>query len=222
MIRLPTGVCACAVLALLWMPVGSPAQELEPGAYWPLPVGLNIVTVVNSLQLGRRRLRTVGADRRGQRHDQQHRLLVHPRVQPGGAIGERRRRVAGGCRPYRGPVPGRTRGGRSVRAGRSSAAPRHEPLRGAGDDAAGVRAYRQRTIVGVSLTVAPPPGQYDSAKLINIGTHRWSFKPEIGLSRAFGQWVVEGMAGVWLFTDNDDFLGGRTREQDPLPGSRPI
>ena len=24
------------------------------------------------------------------------------------------------------------------------------------------------------------------------------------------------MAGVWLFTDNTDFVGGRTREQDPL------
>ena len=28
------------------------AQELEPGAYWPLPIGLNIVTVVDSLNWG--------------------------------------------------------------------------------------------------------------------------------------------------------------------------
>jgi len=28
------------------------AQELEPGAYWPLPKGLNIVTVLNSLNWG--------------------------------------------------------------------------------------------------------------------------------------------------------------------------
>ena len=64
--------------------------------------------------------------------------------------------------------------------------------------------------------MAPPLGQYDPAKLVNLGTNRWSFKPELGLSRTSGKWVVEGMAGVWLFTDNTDFAGGRTREQDPI------
>ena len=72
------------------------------------------------------------------------------------------------------------------------------------------------TIVGVSVTVAPPLGQYDSTKLINLSTHRWSIKPELGFARAYGQWVVEAMAGVWLFTDNSDFFGGRTREQAPI------
>ena len=75
-------------------------------------------------------------------------------------------------------------------------------------------------MVGVSVTVAPPLGQYDSAKLINLGTNRWSFKPEVGFSRAFGQWVVEAMAGVWLFTDNDDFFGGSTRTQDPIAATQ--
>ena len=28
--------------------------------------------------------------------------------------------------------------------------------------------------------------------------------------------VVEVMAGIWLFTDNSDFSGGQTREQDPI------
>ena len=73
--------------------------------------------------------------------------------------------------------------------------------------------YQQRLIVGVSLTVGLPLGQYDSAKLINIGTNRWSIRPELGISRTYGQWVVELMAGVWLFTDNTEFVGGRTREQ---------
>jgi len=76
--------------------------------------------------------------------------------------------------------------------------------------------YRQATILGVSVTMAPPLGQYDSTKLVNLGTHRWSVKPELGLSRAFGRWVVEAMAGVWLFTDNTDFFGGRTRTQDRI------
>ena len=53
MIRLPaTVVCAAAALALLLMPVSASAQELEPGAYWPLPRGLNIVTVINSFNFG--------------------------------------------------------------------------------------------------------------------------------------------------------------------------
>ena len=77
-------------------------------------------------------------------------------------------------------------------------------------------AYDRRGIVGVSLTTVMPLGQYDSTKLINIGNNRWSFKPELGLSRAYGKWIVEFMVGVWLFTDNTDFLGGRTRQQDPI------
>ena len=74
--------------------------------------------------------------------------------------------------------------------------------------------------MGVSVTVAPPLGQYDPTKLINLGTNRWSIKPELGVSRTYGRWVVEGMAGVWLFTDNTDFVGGRTREQDPITAAQ--
>ena len=80
--------------------------------------------------------------------------------------------------------------------------------------------YRQRTIVGASVTVAPPLGEYDPTKLINLGTNRWSFKPEVGLSLTIGQWVVEGMAGAWFFTENTDFVGGRTRTQDPVVASQ--
>ena len=76
--------------------------------------------------------------------------------------------------------------------------------------------YRMRTIVGASVTVAAPLGQYEDAKLLNLGSNRWAVKPEIGLSRAAGRWLVEVMAGIWLFTDNPDLSGGRTREQDPI------
>lgn len=73
------------------------------------------------------------------------------------------------------------------------------------------------TIFGTSLTVVAPTGQYMPSRLINVGTNRWSFKPELGLSQPFGDWFVEGAAGVWLFTANNDFFGGRQRTQDPLP-----
>jgi hypothetical protein len=76
---------------------------------------------------------------------------------------------------------------------------------------------RQKTSFGVSLTLAAPLGQYDPRKLINIGANRWSFKPEVGLSQALGRkWSLEFYAGAWLFTDNKNFSGGRTRKQDPI------
>jgi hypothetical protein len=31
-----------------------------------------------------------------------------------------------------------------------------------------------------------------------------------------GPWILEGSAAVTLYTDNTDFFGGSTREQDPL------
>ena len=76
--------------------------------------------------------------------------------------------------------------------------------------------YRQKTNLGVSLLAALPLGEYDPTKLINLGSNRFSFKPEIGLSRALGKWTLELYGGVWLFTDNQDFNGGKTREQAPL------
>ena len=76
--------------------------------------------------------------------------------------------------------------------------------------------YRQGTIVGLSLMTTMPLGQYDSEKLVNIGTNRWSFKPEAGISQAIGRWTVEGLAGVTFFTRNNDFFGGHTREEEPI------
>ncbi len=76
--------------------------------------------------------------------------------------------------------------------------------------------YRPRTLIGTSLIVKGPTGQYDSSKLINIGTNRWSFKPEIGVVQVFGRWAIDAYVGVWFYTDNEDFFGGSTRTQDPI------
>lgn len=77
-------------------------------------------------------------------------------------------------------------------------------------------AYKPRTVVGVSLTVIAPTGQYDPARLINLSSHRWSFKPEIGISQPVGRWTFEVAGGTWLFTANHDFFGGVLREQKAL------
>ena len=75
----------------------------------------------------------------------------------------------------------------------------------------------RKTIVGASLTVAPPLGQYDPAKLINLGANRWSFRPEAGVSHPINKWTLDGYAGVWLFTTNDAYYtGSSVRTQDPI------
>jgi hypothetical protein len=75
---------------------------------------------------------------------------------------------------------------------------------------------RPSTILGLSLALAAPTGQYDPAKLVNIGANRWSFKPEVGFSRTEGPWYLELYGGVWVFGTNGNFYGGSVREQDPI------
>ena len=75
----------------------------------------------------------------------------------------------------------------------------------------------RRTIVGASFTVQAPTGEYDETKLINLGTNRWSLKPEVGVSVPVGRWYLDAYAGAWFFTSNDQFYpGSATRRQDPL------
>jgi hypothetical protein len=83
--------------------------------------------------------------------------------------------------------------------------------------------WRQKMLLGVSLKVVPPTGQYDPTKLINYGANRWAFKPEIGLSQRWGHWVLDTYGAVWFFTTNHDFFsrnqfspGTNTRTQKPI------
>ena len=203
-------------LALELMPASASAQELTPGAYWPLPVGINIVTLVNSVNWGD--------------------VTFDPALPAENARGTidtiasaytRTLSIAG--RSANAAVQNPLLGGHVQ--GLYFGVPAERGQFGLGDPrlSLGVNlygapamtpqahaTYRMRTIVGASLTVAAPLGQYDDAKLLNLGSNRWALKPEIGLSRAAGRWIVEVMAGIWLFTDNRDFSGGHTREQDPI------
>ena len=76
--------------------------------------------------------------------------------------------------------------------------------------------YQQDLIVGVSLQVSAPLGQYDDSKLLNLGGNRWSFKPELGISKAWGPWTLEVAPSVTFFGDNTDFFGGNTFSQSPI------
>jgi hypothetical protein len=82
--------------------------------------------------------------------------------------------------------------------------------------AAQFAAYRQDLIVGASVSVTGPFGQYDPERLVNLGSNRWSVKPELGLSQALGPWTVELAAGATWYSRNDEFFQGNTLEQDPI------
>ena len=76
----------------------------------------------------------------------------------------------------------------------------------------------RRTLLGASISITVPTGQYIYGKLINLGTNRWSFKPELGLSQPIGErWLFDVYAGVWFFTTNNSFYpGNSSRAQAPM------
>jgi hypothetical protein len=76
--------------------------------------------------------------------------------------------------------------------------------------------YRQHTIVGASLQAVMPLGQYDPTRYINLGSNRWSFRPELGASHARGRLTLEAAGGGWFFTHNSDYVGSTTQTQTPL------
>jgi hypothetical protein len=76
--------------------------------------------------------------------------------------------------------------------------------------------YRQDLIVGASVQVSAPLGQYDPGRLVNIGTNRWYIKPDIGISKALGAFTLEFSTGVYFFSKNDEYYGGVSLEQDPV------
>jgi len=203
-------------LVLSYFAAGLAAQELQPRAYLPTPVGLNYFGFSYSNNRGG--------------------LLFDPSLpvddasvnanivtlafgQTLGVLGRTTQILM--IFPYvRANLKGTVAGSQTdaYRSGLGDAAFRYSMnLYGApAMDLKEFAGYRQRTVVGASVTVTAPIGQYDPVRLVNIGTNRWAVKPEIGASRAVGKWTLEGAAGVWLFTQNDQFSGALLRTQDPL------
>src|SRR6201982_235089 len=84
------------------------------------------------------------------------------------------------------------------------------------------RGGQQKTLLGVSLKVVAPTGQYDPTKLINYGANRWAFKPGFCLSHPSGHWIIDAYGAGWFFTMNHDFFsrnqfspGTNTQKQSP-------
>jgi len=209
-----------AVLAGLVLVAGIPAaraQELEPRAYSPSPVGTNFVAVA------------VGASSGD--------VLFDPSVpitDASASIGlatvgygrtfglwGRQGLVTIGI-PYAwGTVEGKVyEEAQEVRRSGLADVRIRTSLNLVGSKAMSVEEFRKAprsTIVGVSLTVQFPTGEYDRTKLINLGTDRFAVKPEVGVSVPVGRWSLDAYAGAWFFQDADEFYpGNATRSQDPL------
>lgn len=74
--------------------------------------------------------------------------------------------------------------------------------------------WKQKTLLGVSLRMLAPTGQYDPTKLVNWGANRWAFKPEFGYSERWRNWVLDSYAGVWFYTANPRYYS------PPVPKSQ--
>ena len=208
---------AVAVAAgLLWDVPQAGAQEMEPRAYSPSPVGTNFLVGGYARTTG-----SVSTD--------PSLPLTNVRAAiDSGILGYQRTFALAGRTasaalliPYvRGDVSGELedQSRRAIRTGLGDVR-----LRLAanlfGSPALTPAEFKRRepaTTLGVGLTIVAPTGQYDPSRLINISANRWAFKPEIGLSQPLGNWFADASTGVWLFTPNTDYFRGNRRSQDPL------
>jgi len=81
--------------------------------------------------------------------------------------------------------------------------------------------YKPTTTIGASLTIIAPTGLYHADSLLNLGSNRWSFKPEIAVSHPFGakkKWEFDGYANAYFYTDNTSYHGAEILRQQALPG----
>jgi hypothetical protein len=79
--------------------------------------------------------------------------------------------------------------------------------------------WNQKALMGVSLKVVIPTGQYDPNKLINWSANRWAVKPEFGYSRRRKHVLWDAYAGVWFYTTNQHFYsptGPQPQSQKPI------
>jgi hypothetical protein len=71
------------------------------------------------------------------------------------------------------------------------------------------------------VDLAVPIGDYDSSQVLNIGQNRWYGRLGFPIVWQLGPWVpgrrttLEFLPAVWLFGNNDDYVG-QTLETDPM------
>ncbi len=79
--------------------------------------------------------------------------------------------------------------------------------------------WRQKTLLGVSLKLLAPTGQYDPTKLVNWGANRWALKPELGYSKRRRKLLIDTYGGVWFYTKNPQHFSlpvPKPQTQEPI------
>ena len=76
--------------------------------------------------------------------------------------------------------------------------------------------FQEHTVFGASMVISVPIGQYYPSKLINLGSNRWGFKPELGLSHREGRLFYEIYTGVWMYTENSDYFKSYRQKENVL------
>jgi len=206
---------------LLWllsaMPHSAAAQELEARAYSASPVGVNFLVVAFTRSTG-----SVTFDPTIPITDV-HAHLNAPAIGLGhtfGLLG--RQALVTAALPYVwGDVEGKvaeqrqgiTRSGLADLRVKFSVNLHGNPAQTLQEFAKGRRGF----LLGTSLTVQTPTGQYAPTKLINLGANRWAFKPEVGISYPWKKFDFDLYCGAWFFTKNSHFFPGEAlRTQDPI------
>jgi len=207
----------CAAIAALLIGTAARAQELEARAYLPAPIGTTIVLAGFGGSKG-----DILFDQSVNVTDVQADLTItHVGAGYVFDLAGRQARILGIFPNAFGTIAGEVGGQPESQDVAGLVDPRIKftiGLLGAPALSPGqfARATR-RTVVGASVTVMAPIGQYSSSQLVNLGYNRWAFKPEVGASRTIARWTVETYAGVWLFTDNHAYFPGNlVKEQDPI------
>jgi hypothetical protein len=82
------------------------------------------------------------------------------------------------------------------------------------------KSWVQKTIIGFSAQLTLPTGKYDKTKIVNIGSNRWAFRPELAISHQIGTSgvYVESYLNYQMFTKNSEYLGNFVRQQGGIVG----
>ena len=215
--HLPGWIAAFALL-IGWLACASPAsaQELEPRAYTNLPIGLNFAAVAYGFSEG-----GVATDPSVPLED------AHIKVQTGAVAYVRSLAIGQMASKLDIIVPYSSLSGTARFAGQPVSRdvsgfndPRFRlSVNFYGAPAVDLKEYAKLKpdfVAGASVQVVAPLGQYDSSRLVNLGTNRWTFKPDIGFSKKIQRLTFDMTLGVAFFTDNDNFYGGQHVDQDPI------
>lgn len=212
-------VCKWVVFASILLPMYSIAQELSPRTYWPAPVNTRVVTLGYSHHSGNialdRSLPITGVDSTidsmhiGYRHtmnlwDRTTNLTVEMPYTNGSSVAS----LEGEPileKEYSGQGDLAVTMSVNILGAPTMTREEFHEMRG-----------NIPNILGVSLKIVAPTGQYDSDRLINLGANRWETKAELGyITVLHPKWLLEMSLGAWFFQDNDDFQGV-IKEQDPV------